>query len=72
MSQFDFDEMDIEDYDPSLCPYCESGNIEALDDDGESVKKHCYDCDGDFILWYDEPYDEMPIEVTDGRGNRLF
>lgn len=66
------DNLDIETYDSSLCPFCGSGNVDSLDSNDESTQRHCHDCGEDFILWYDEPYDEMPIEVTDRHNNRLF
>ena len=66
------DDLNIETYDPSLCPYCGSGNVDTLYNEDDCVQRHCHDCDGDFVLWYDEPYDQMPIEVTDRHNLPLF
>ena len=62
---------DIDNYSPNLCPFCESNNIYILDSTAETEKCHCHDCSNDYLLVYDEPHDEMPIEVLDRHGHSL-
>ena len=64
--------MDIEEYNPALCPLCGSDRCETGNRDAERTVRYCHDCNSTFVLWFDEPYDEMPIEVTDIYMNHIL
>lgn len=46
------------------CPHCSSYNIDVVDEDNDSVKYICRDCDEDFIVTDDGV-------VTDRHGREI-
>ena len=67
-----FADMDIEDSNPELCPYCSSDQVQERSHGRDGSVRYCLDCRRGFVLWYDEPYDRYPVEVCDEHGNHLF
>lgn len=63
---------ECEELNPTICPYCGSGNTDQLDFDWDnaSSKYICRDCNQDYIAWYDDTTEEC-YEITD-RHNKMI